>query len=222
MKVELTVTPQSLSSNLLSLASLLIIALGVGLIQLYLANAQPWWSSVLTESNASPWRIALGAIIGAFLAGFSYILGTLLWPRDSRWIFGGLAAVRPSWWAATLLSLFAAVFEELLFRAALIPTIGFVAATLLFTMFHYGLYLFAPSVGVAVRAGAEIFFIGSVFGAVYISLGLSAAIACHFVYNMFAFLIGWQSWVQAHYDWRTRNSSAGSDPSLTVSSDTPS
>lgn len=201
MHIEATVTPQPLSTNLLSSASLLLFALGIGLIQANLLEEAAWWSSPLV-GTASPMQVAWGGAVGALTALGLHVAGLRLWPRDSRWIFDALAAVKPSWWAATLLSLSAAAFEEVLFRAALVPSVGVVLATCLFTLVHYGLFLVAPSISAAFRAGAEIFFVGLIFCFVFLSLGLMAAIASHFVYNVVGFAVGREAWVQAHARWQ--------------------
>ena len=189
MRVRLSISsvevrPTSIGHLLIGSAILLPLAVAVGR---WLEN--PWWQVLHVPASVYDWGVIVAAAaVGAAMGWLPWRFQELHVVRafDFDWALKPLAAIEPSHRNIALLSMFAGVFEELLFRAALQPVIGLVPAALLFALMHAQSALFAPSRTQAVAYLAIIVAIGLLLGCVFNTFGLWAAIALHSVYDYVA------------------------------------
>jgi hypothetical protein len=135
------------------------------------------------------WRqLLLAAGLTALLLGFDWVVnlgwekidpaGYQQMERVTENLFGNLMTVG----GAIALGLSAGVSEETLFRGAVQPRLGLIAATLLFTLGHvqYGLTI----------ATAEVFVIGLALGLVRNRTSTTIAVLIHAAYNSGGVLLG--------------------------------
>lgn len=198
MKLDLEVAPQPLRANLLGLAILLPVAVAIG----WLAD-HPWWRTAwASPAYGALTAAAIGTALGLAVWATLHWISSRCWPRDDERELLALAAIRPGWPAILALSAGAAVFEEILFRAALVPEIGVLPAALAFTAMHAGSFAVADGWAMRLRWAIQIALIGVALGLVFEEFGLLAAIAMHFVYDVAALRAGLGPWQQAHEQWR--------------------
>jgi len=134
-----------------------------------------------------PWlrQIALGAVCGTCTAGVVTLVvlkaGFFAGVRDiSR---GMLELIRPTFAGTVALSLAAGWSEEILFRGALQPWLGFWAASTLFALAH----IIMPGRGWdAVKYAAVVFVVGLGLGILFHHAGLAAAMTAHAMYDLVA------------------------------------
>ena len=180
-KRSVEVRPTSIGNLLIGSAILLPLAVAVGI---WLEN--PWWQVLHVPASVYDWGgIVAAAAVGAAMGWLPWRFQELHAVRafDFDWALKPLAAIEPSHRNIALLSMFAGVFEELLFRAALQPVIGLVPAALLFALVHASTARFAPSRTQAAAYFAIIVTISLLLGWVFDTFGLWAAIALHGVYD---------------------------------------
>ncbi len=200
MRLEIQVSPDSLRSNLIHLALALPLALAIGLLQWVFSDAPPWWNAALADLPATDLgSAAIGAAVGVGLLLVSLLLSGL--SANSDWVVKPLAAIAPNARSIALLSLFAALFEEILFRAALVPLIGVPAAAVLFVAAHVGVLLFAPSKRAAAIVGVDLLAFGVVLGLLLQAQGIVACFVAHLVHNLIAFQFARPAWQKAHHEW---------------------
>ncbi len=173
------IRPVPIRSLLAGSALMLPVAVAIGV---WFEN--PWWQAVRAPVSMRDWGVTIAA--AAVGAAIGWLFGRPRKPHAQRmfdWALKPLAVIEPSHRNIALLSLCAGVFEELLFRAALLPVIGLVPAALLFALMHSQAALFAPSRTQATAYFAIIFAIGLLLGWVFNVFGLWAAIVLHGVYD---------------------------------------
>lgn len=205
MQIDIKVEPESLSANLWHLASALPIVMVIGGIQVMLSDSPAWWDAAYADLRDTD--------VADIVSGIAAAIGLLLLSRISShwwralstdWVYKAFAAISPSPRSIWLLSTFAAVSEELLFRAVLTPIVGVTGSAALFAAMHFGLLLFAPTKAAASRVAVDLLVFGLAMGLLYESAGLIACIIAHLLYNVLAFHISRPAWERAHDEWRKR------------------
>jgi len=202
MKID--ASPTSLKENLQFLSMALPIALAIGIAQLFFSNQEPWWHAAFLSLHATTiTHLAWGAIVGLALILTGWLLAVVTRAPDATWAFKGLAAIRPSRRAIWLLSAFAAFFEEILYRAALVPILGIFFSAALFSATHAGMLLFAPSKRAGATVALDIFIFGIAMGLVFEQAGLAACMVAHLVHNLVAFRMGQNAWETNCEEWQS-------------------
>lgn len=198
MRIKLKLEPQSLRANLWGLTALLPIALVVGLVA-----DDPWWSSPLVTPSARNLLFAvIGLVAGVVMFRLTDAADRRFWPEQDRtWSFQPFAAIPPTNRSLLALAAFAGCFEEILFRAALVPALGVTHSAFVFALMHWAAYLAAPGWHMRVLWFVQIVLIGMVLGLVFSWLGLYAAIAMHFAYDVTALKSGRKDWQRTHANW---------------------
>ncbi len=117
------------------------VALGVYLPVALVSAAWIFWAEgvdelVVRSLGTSPlWDAGLGLVVGLFFVGLSRLASrTGRWRRLEDTLSEHLGPLRPV--TCIVLAATSSVGEELAFRAALQPTVGLLAATLLFALAH--------------------------------------------------------------------------------------
>lgn len=204
MQIDIKVAPEPLSTNLLHLAMALPLAVAIGVVQWGVTDSPAWWHAVYADLRSFHYsEVLIGICAGVALLLMSTLIGTLCRGLRVDWVYKALAAIPPSGRSIWLLSMFAATFEEILFRAALTPIVGIVSGALVFAAAHIGVLLFAPSKAAAALVFADLLLFGLVMGLLFEAAGLVACIVAHLVHNVLGFYIGRQVWAEAHETWRS-------------------
>ena len=202
MGITIEVAPSDLRTNLVHLAWYLPIALAIGVVQLVFLSQPPWWDAVLpglTGVGVVDMAIGVGAGLVLLLTGT--VVKVLTRGGDAAWTYKALAAIEPGHRNIWSMASFAAILEETLFRAAVVPLIGLVPAAVLFAAAHFGTLLMAPTKGDAARAFVDILLFGLLIGWLFEAVGLVACIVAHLVHNVVALYHARVPWRRFHDDW---------------------
>jgi hypothetical protein len=206
ISISVEVAPTDLRANLLHSAWHLPIALALGFLQLQYLSQDPWWIAALhSAAHTNLIDIAAGMGVGVLLLFAGTVVSVLTRGGDNGWSFKGLASIEPRHRNIWLIASFAAVFEELLFRAALVPLVGPVLAAVIFAAAHYGTLLVAPSKGDAARAFIDVLVFGLVMGWLFEAVGVVACVVAHLVHNIIALYHARPPWQRFHQEWQAAN-----------------
>lgn len=142
----------------------------------------PLWEGVWVGWEEWAVQVAAGIWCGGAAAVVILLMVNMDVFKELReWMERRFRLLGLNWWLVLLYSVFAGVFEELLFRHALQPLIGLVPAALLFVAVH-GYFRLKPRgmwiVGIAL-SGFSI-----VLGILYERIGFWSAAAAHATYDM--------------------------------------
>jgi membrane protease YdiL (CAAX protease family) len=146
--------------------------------------------TVLRSAIPSPAGAAIGLVGGVLLAGAQVAL-IARWHRWREFLKQAVGPTPLGLGEIVAIAVLVGVAEELLFRAALQPLIGILAASALFAAVHWN---YAATRGqrdtlkLSVLALATIFVVSVVLGWLFERWGLGAAIVAHAVYDTIALL----------------------------------
>lgn len=200
--MNIEASPTNLKENLQFLFMAAPIAIAVGMAQLIFSSQDPWWNAAYVGLRETTWiSVAWGAAVGIALLLNAYLIAALMGVKDASWAFKGLAAIPPGPRSIWLLSSFAAVFEELLYRAALVPAIGVLFSAVLFTVAHVGTLVFAPNRRSGCAVALDLLVFGLAMGLLFEHFGLIACMVAHGIHNLIAFRLGMRAWEASHNEW---------------------
>jgi hypothetical protein len=193
--------PSSLAENLRYAWWYAAVAGVIGVVQVQLLGTAAWWTAIGDGWPPTLSQLAIGALAGLVLLLIGMTVLRLSGAGDFSWTFKALAAIPPSHAAIVSLSLSAAILEELLFRAALVPTVGIVASAALFALAHVGTALLAPNPKLALWLMVDMMVFGIAMGYLFLQAGWWACVMAHLVHNLLGFYLARRAWKAIHAQW---------------------